>query len=164
MNVIVVVKVKIRTNRLTVMASNLGEKTLVSSFAFNSLLDLLFSANIKKKGKAITTSYILNTLSIHPGELPTPTTSFGHPLCVWYIPLLNDASLLDYFWLYMNTLYTHHNYTLLSARMLVPRPGSVGYLCVGSCCLVLDTIYICLYKGIHRGKMEYSTCYTYCHS
>ena len=29
MNVIVVVKVKVRTNRLTVMASNLGEKTLV---------------------------------------------------------------------------------------------------------------------------------------
>ena len=42
MNVIAVVKVKIRTNRLTVMASNLGEKTLVSSFDFNSLLDLLF--------------------------------------------------------------------------------------------------------------------------
>ena len=38
MNVIAVVKVKIRTNRLTVMASNLGENTLVSSFAFNSLL------------------------------------------------------------------------------------------------------------------------------
>ena len=31
MNVIAVVKVKIRTNSLTVMASNLGEKTLVSS-------------------------------------------------------------------------------------------------------------------------------------
>ena len=52
MNVIVVVKVKIRTNRLTVMASNLGEKTLVSSFAFNSLLDLLFSASIKKNRKS----------------------------------------------------------------------------------------------------------------
>ena len=53
MNVIVVVKVKIRTNRLTVMASNLGEKTLVvCSFAFNSLLDLLFSANIKKNRKS----------------------------------------------------------------------------------------------------------------
>ena len=39
MNVIVVVKVKIRTNRLTVKARNLGEKTLVSSFVFNSLLD-----------------------------------------------------------------------------------------------------------------------------
>ena len=34
MNVIAVVKVKIRTNRLTVMASNLGEKTLASYFAF----------------------------------------------------------------------------------------------------------------------------------
>ena len=52
MNVIVVVKVKIGTNRLTVMASNLGEKTLVSSFAFNSLVDLLFSANIKKNRKS----------------------------------------------------------------------------------------------------------------
>ena len=97
MNVIVVVKVKIRTNRLTVKARNLGEKTLVSSFVFNSLLDLLFSANIKKEGKAIITSYIFNTLNIHPGELPTPTTSFGHSLGFWYIPLLNDASLLDYF-------------------------------------------------------------------
>ena len=75
MNVIVVVKVKIRTNRLTVMASNLGEKTLVSSFAFNSLLALLLSANIKSIGKAIIPSYILNTLNIHPGELPTPPTS-----------------------------------------------------------------------------------------
>ena len=61
MNVIVVVKVKIRTNRLTVKASNLGEKTLVSSFVFNYLLDLLFSANIKKKENAIITSYIFNT-------------------------------------------------------------------------------------------------------
>ena len=52
MNVIVAVKVKIRTNRLTVMASNLGEKTLVSSFAFNSLLALLLSANIKKNRKS----------------------------------------------------------------------------------------------------------------
>ena len=34
MNVIAVVKVKIRTNRLTVMASDLREKTLGSSFAF----------------------------------------------------------------------------------------------------------------------------------
>ena len=42
MNVIAVVKVKIRSTRLTVMATNLGEKTLVSSFDFNSLLDLLF--------------------------------------------------------------------------------------------------------------------------
>ena len=98
MNVIVVVKVKIRTNRLTVKASNLGEKkTLVSSFVFNYLLDLLFSANIKKKENAIITSYIFNTLNIHPGELPTPTTSFGHPLGFWHIPLLNDASLLEYF-------------------------------------------------------------------
>ena len=97
MNVIVVVKVKIRTNRLTVKASNLGEKTFVSSFVFNSLLDLLFSANIKMKGKAIITSYIFNTLNIHPGELPTPTTSFVHALGFWYTPLLNDASLLDYF-------------------------------------------------------------------
>ena len=89
MNVIVVVKVNIRTNRLTVTASNLGEKTLVSSFAFNSLLALLFSANIKKKGKAVITSYILNTVNIHPGELPTPPNSFVHPLGLWYIPLLN---------------------------------------------------------------------------
>ena len=65
MNVIAVVKVKIRTNRLTVMASNLGEKTLVSSFAFNSLLDLPFSARI---GKGIITSYILNTLNLHPAH------------------------------------------------------------------------------------------------
>ena len=49
MNVIVVVKVKIGTNRLTVMASNLGEKTLVSSFAFNSLVDLLFFCKYKKE-------------------------------------------------------------------------------------------------------------------
>ena len=111
MNVIAVVKVKIRTNRLTLMASNLGEKTLVSSFAFNSLLDLLFSANIKRIGKGIIISYILNTVNIHSGELPTPPTSFVHALDLWYIPLLNDASLLDYFWLFMNTLYTHHNYT-----------------------------------------------------
>ena len=96
MNVIAVVKVKIRTTRFTVKASNLGEKTLVSSFAFNSLLDLLL-LQILKKGKAIITSYIFNILNIHPGELPTPTTSFGHPLGFWYIPLLNDASLLDYF-------------------------------------------------------------------
>ena len=54
MNVIVIlaVKVRIRPNRLTVMASNLGEKTLFSSFAFNSLLALLFSANIKKNRKS----------------------------------------------------------------------------------------------------------------
>ena len=52
MNLIVVVKVKIRTNRLTVMARNLGDKTLVSSFAFNSLLALLFSTNIKKNRKS----------------------------------------------------------------------------------------------------------------
>ena len=104
MNVIVVVKVKIRTNRLTVKASNLGEKTLVSSFAFNSLLDLLFSANIKKNRKSNYNKLHIDTLNIHPGELPTPPTSFVHALGLWYIPLLNDASLLDYFWLFMNTL------------------------------------------------------------
>ena len=103
MNVIAVVKVKIRTNRLTVMASNLGEKTLVSSFGFNSFVDLLFSANIKRIGKGIITSYILNTLNIHPGELPILPTSFVHALGLWYIPLLN-ASVLDYFWLFMNTI------------------------------------------------------------
>ena len=106
MNVIAVVKVKIRTNRLTVKASNLGEKTLVSSFAFNSLLDLLLFCKYKKKGNAIITSYILNILNIHPGELPTLTTSFVHALGLLYIPLLNDASLLDYFRLFMNTIYS----------------------------------------------------------
>ena len=112
MNVIAVVKVKIRTNRLTVMASNLGEKTLVSSFAFNSLLDLLFSANIKRNRKSnYNKLHIEYSKYVHPGELPTPPTSFVHALGLRYIPLLNDASLLDCFWLFMNTLYTHHNYT-----------------------------------------------------
>ena len=33
-----------------------------------------------------------------------------------------------------DTLFTHHNYTYLNARMPVPRAGSVGYLCIGSSC------------------------------
>ena len=48
MNVIVVVRVRIRTmsHRLTVMSNNLGEKTLVSSCAFSCWL-YFSSANMK---------------------------------------------------------------------------------------------------------------------
>ena len=129
---IVVVRVRIRTYIGSDDKQSLRETT--GKFLYTFLVGFTSLLQIKRyhMKNTIILKYMVNTLHIHSGQLPTPHVPLITASPTVSVPILNDANKLDYFQLFLNTQLIE--YIVECTNVYMPQPGSVRCLQVGGCC------------------------------